>query len=217
MLLYVDSVAEVDMHGHQRVAARRILNEVFVVAAFGVGDAVEDVGFAAFAVVFRFHIATGVVRLALRRDVISLLQEVVVGSADGAVGGSEDGGCVETEGWNGEVFIDIGNMIHVLVPDLAGRCPIWAAKNVDSSKADIIAEVLVEQSRDDDFGLAVAVHVGDYRVFDTCSSGHHSGVDVVRSDGVVACNMALTAGVDDAQVVVVAIDEFHDVVLVEVE
>ena len=97
----------------ERVAAIRELDELLVVAAFGVGDAMEGIGIAACTVNTDFQIAAGVVWLAFWGDVIGLLQEVVVRPADGAIRRSEDCGLVEAISGNGQVFVDIGDMATI--------------------------------------------------------------------------------------------------------
>ena len=120
----------------ERVAAIRELDELLVVAAFGVGDAMEGIGIAACTVNIDFQIATGVVWLAFWGDVIGLLQEVVVGSPHGAIRRSEDCGFVEAISGNGQVFVDIGDMVHVLVPYRSGWCPVTGiAEHVESANA----------------------------------------------------------------------------------
>ena len=109
-------------------------------------------------------------------------------------------------------------MVHVLVPYRTRRAPITgAAKDMDSAVPHIISYVLVNQTCCDNFRNAVAIHISDYGILASCTSSHLARIDVVWPDGVVACDVALAAGVDDAQIVVVAVHKFHNVVLVEVE
>ena len=95
-----DGSANGDVNVIECVAAVGYLDELLVVATFGVGNAMESVGAASRSADFNFGIATGVVWLAVLVDIIGLLQEVVVWSADGAIRGGEDSGFVEAESGN---------------------------------------------------------------------------------------------------------------------
>ena len=111
-----------------------------------------SVGLAAFAIVLDFYHVTRVVGFALRRDVASLLQKVVVGSANGAVRPRENCRLVETIGRNGKVFIDVGDVVHVLVPYWSGWCPFTGiAEHVEPANAREIG-ILVKHTRNNDLG-----------------------------------------------------------------
>ena len=151
-------------------------------------------------------------------DIGGLLQEVVEGAVNSAIWAGKGSGTVEAVGGDGQVFIHVGDVVHVLVPDFSGWSPtLRTAKGVNAAITNINVEMLVNHACNHDFGRAIAIDVSDHRIFNPGSCRHLSGVDVVWKDGVVACNVALPTGVDDTQVVVVAIDQLHDMVLVEIE
>ena len=68
---------------------------------------------------------------------------------------------------------------------------------MDAAIADVLVVLCVEHTRGDDFGKSVTVDVGDDGIFHPCARRHHSGVDVVRTDGVVTRDVALAAAVHD--------------------
>ena len=157
-----------------------------------------------------------VVRFAFGRDVIGLLQEVVEGTTYGAVVPSEDGGLVEAERRDGEVFVDVGNVVHVLVPYRACRRPVaGAAEDKNTTVADFLCRI--QKPSRHNLSKSVTIDVNHNGVLNACSCAHPSAVKVVGSDGVVACDVAFSAAVKDTQVLVVTVHEFHDAVLVEVE
>ena len=209
-------LSEVDFNVVERVASFWCFDELFVVAVCVIGDAMEGVVVATRSDDVDFDGTTGVIRFAFGRDVIGLLQEVVVRPTYGAVRSCEDGGLVEAEGGDGEVLVHIGDMVHVLVPYGSCRRPVaGAAEGKDTSVTHFLGRS--EKTCCHNLGITIAIDIGDNGVFDAGTSAHHAVVDVVRPDGVVTCDMALSAAVKDTHVLVVAVNEFHDAILVEIE
>ena len=137
-----DGLSQFDFDKVKRVTAVGRFDELLVVTTLGVFYSVESKGRTIASLDADFCRKTGVVGFALGCDVICLLQEVVVRPTNGAVRSCEDGGLVETEGGYGEVFVDVGDVVHVLVPDRAcGRPVAWAAKDVEAAVAHLFCRV----------------------------------------------------------------------------
>ena len=104
-----------------------------------------------------------------------------------------------------EAMSDSGELLAIMKPYID---PIFEAQN---DRIDII---------DDKVDNAVSgAPAGVYATVEDLETDDpdHDRIYVVRSDGVVTGNVTLPATIDDAKVVTVAVDEFHDVILIEVK
>ena len=110
-----DGLSQFDFDEVECVAAVGRFDELLVVTTLGVFYPIESEGRAVASLDADFCRKTRVVGFALGCDVISLLQEVVVRPTNGAVRSCKYGGLVEAEGGYGEVFVDVGDVVHVLV------------------------------------------------------------------------------------------------------
>ena len=150
------------MDVQQCVAAQWVFDQVFIVAAFRINYTMEIVGLATLAIMFCFHIATRVVGFAVTCDIASLLQKVIVGSSNGAIGTCKCCCSIETEGRDGEVFVDVGDVVHVLVPDLAG-IPPWLGRRLVDFQHGVGLHIASRLACNDYFSTTVIVDIGHNR------------------------------------------------------
>ena len=144
----------------------------------------------------------------------SLLQEVVVWSPHHTFGIGERQCIVKLILWNRQILIHIGNIVHVLVPYLAGGSPRFACglKNIHMT---IVSHRI--SSTCDNFGLTISIHIHNNRILNLCIAPTRINSHIIRLRNHFSCLMMVKTSVDNSQIRNVTIYQLRITILVEVK
>ena len=135
----------------------------------------------------------------------------VVGSTEHSVVAGKECSGVELPSGNTQVFVDIDGVVGILVPHTACGSPRCSVGLVDSQESLAAFDVIVVVASYCYYlSLIVVVDIGYQWIFETRAGISREYASVVEVGGV-------RVGVHYTEVLFVAVYEFHDTVLVEVE
>ncbi len=162
------------------------------------------------------HIGHGIERATVPVDGGGLLQEVVERPPHHTLRVGERRGVVEEILRDGQVLVHIGDVVHVLVPHLAGGCP-GDAGGLEDVQIRLVGVSGTETSQHHQLGTAVRVHIRHNRILHHRALAKGKGGQHIYRNRVVASKMAVAASVHNSDCSLIADQQVVFPIVVEVK
>ncbi len=160
------------------------------------------------------HIGHGIERATVPVDGGGLLQEIVERPPHHALRVGERRGVVEDVLRYGQVLVHVGDVVHVLVPHLAGGCPRHTSGLED---VDVPICSIRGCSTHNDFDFPIQIHIGNNRILHSGGTLARERCQIVWLGDRQPCLMIIQTPIDNPQIIDISVNQFHISILVEVK